>query len=460
MSFNIIVAVDEKNGIGKENTIPWKCKSDMKYFRETTLKTKKEGLKNIIVMGRKTYKSLPIKPLPNRINIILSSTTKQEDYPEDVILMSKLDDVLKYYNIHKKVLDKIWIIGGSKLYEDAYNHSVCRDIHITKIEGDYECDVRFPEINYNNFQLIETEFLKDFVKVDIYRKRNKQEDQYLNLLSKTLYNGIEKQDRTGTGTLSIFGGYLRFDISKRFPLLTTKRMYIKGIFEELMWILRGETDSKILAKKGVHIWDGNSTRDFLDKRGLTHYETGDIGPTYGFAVRNYGDTYNGCNKKYDGFDQLEYAVDLLKNNPSSRRILINLWDPTTINRVALTPCMMTYNFHVDIKNKKLNLQMYIRSSDILLGLPWNIAYAGLFVYLMCNVKGIDLTPGELIICTCDQHLYKNHLEQAKKNLLRYPYEFPKLTVKKEVNDITDFEYDDILLEEYNSYQGIKAQMAV
>ena len=460
MSFNIIVAVDEKNGIGKNNSIPWTCKEDLRYFYKITTTVKKEGLKNIIVMGRKTYESLPKKPLKNRVNIVLSKTTSQNDYPDDVVLMSSLDDVLKYYNTHKKGLDKIWIIGGSKLYEEAYNHPVCRDIHVTRIEGDYGCHVRFPEINFNNFQIIETEYLKNFTKVQVYRKVNKQEEQYLDLLSNTLYNGVEKEDRTGTGTLSLFGGYLKFDISKRFPLLTTKRMYIKGIFEELMWILRGETDSKILAKKGVHIWDGNSTREFLDKRGLTHYETGDIGPTYGFAVRNYGDTYKGCNKKYNGFDQLEYVVDLLKNNPSSRRILINLWDPTTISTVALTPCMMTYNFHVDTKNKKLNLQMYIRSSDILLGLPWNIAYAGLFVYLMCNVKGIDLTPGELIICTCDQHLYKNHVEQAKKNLARYPFEFPKLTVKKEVNEITDFEYDDILLEEYNAYPGIKAQMAV
>ena len=460
MSFNIIVAVDEKNGIGKNNTIPWHCKEDMRYFRKKTKETKKEGLKNIVVMGRKTYESLPIKYLPGRINIVLSSTTKQKDYPEEIILLCNLNEVLKYYKEHKKELDKIWIIGGSKLYEEVYNHAVCRDLHITKINGNYDCDIKFPEINYNNFKRIKTEYLGEKTKVEIYRKKNIQEEQYLNLLSKTLYNGVEKEDRTGTGTLSIFGGYLRFDISKRFPLLTTKRMYMKGVFEELMWILRGETDSKKLADKGVHIWDGNSSREFLDNRGLTHYETGDIGPTYGFAVRNYGDTYKGCNKKYNGFDQLEYVIDLLKHNPSSRRILINLWDPTTINKVALTPCMMTYNFHVDTKNKKLNLQMYIRSSDILLGLPWNIAYAGLFSYLICNVKGINLTPGELIICTCDQHLYKNHIEQAKKNLSRYPYEFPKLTIKKKVNEITDFEYKDIKLEEYNCYPGIKAKMAV
>lgn len=463
MSFNIIVAVDEKNGIGKNGKIPWRCKSDMSFFREQTMKVKDKNKKNIVIMGRKTYESLPKKKLPDRINIILSRTLKQEDYDEIIILKS-LDECLNYYETNKKNIENIWLIGGSEIYRMGLNHPKCRKIYISRIFGNYNCDTNFPLIrNDDNYKYIETIDISDdgiFPLVDVYIKRNKQEEQYINLLSNVLKNGIKKEDRTGVGTLSVFGGYLRFDISKRFPLLTTKRMYMKGIFEELMWILRGETDSKLLANKGVHIWDGNSSREFLDNRGLIEYEKGDIGPTYGFAMRHYGDEYKGCNKKYIGFDQLNYVIDLLKNNKTSRRILINLWDPTTINKVALTPCMMTYNFYVDTVNDKLNLQMYIRSSDTLLGLPWNIAYSSLLVYLLCNVNGIDLSPGELIIVTCDQHLYLNHIEQAKKNIERNSHGFPLLNVLRTVDDITTFEYKDIELKQYTCYPGIKAKMAI
>jgi len=464
MAFNIIVAVDTKNGIGKNNKLAWKNKYDMLHFKKSTLETTDETKKNVVIMGRKTYESIPNKyrPLHGRINIVLSKTKKQGDYGEEVLIYSSLNETLdEYYENNKKKIEMMWIIGGFEIYKEGLNHDMCRDVYITKIEGDYECDIYFPELDKRMFRLNkEIDLNEEGLKCEVYRKVNIEEKKYLDLLKRVLEEGIEKGDRTGVGTYSIFSGYLRFDISERVPLLTSKRIFFKGIFEELMWILRGETDSKILGNKGVHIWDGNSTREFLDKRGLFHYEAGDIGPTYGFSVRNYGGKYKGCNKEYGGFDQLEYVVELLKKNKESRRILINLWDPTVIDEVALTPCMMVYNFYVDTVKKKLNLQMYLRSSDILLGLPWNIGYASLLVYLMCNVNGIDLEPGELVIVTCDQHLYKNHIEQAKKNLSREPYGFPRLKVLKKVENITDFEYSDLKLTQYKCYPGIRAPMAV
>ena len=175
---------------------------------------------------------------------------------------------------------------------------------------------------------------------------NIEETNYLNLIDNIINNGIEKDDRTGVGTLSIFGQQSRYDLTK-FPLFTTKKLGIKGIFHELQWILSGSTDNKKLNENKVRIWDGNSSREFLDSRGLQHYEIGDIGPTYGFAVRNFGyhEKYNGCNNNYigkGGYDQLQNAIDLIKNDPTSRRIIISLWDPNVHDLVALMPCMMYF----------------------------------------------------------------------------------------------------------------------
>jgi len=293
---------------------------------------------------------------------------------------------------------------------------------------------------------------------------NLEEKKYIQLLKYIVKNGIQKSDRTNIGTYSIFGQQSRYDL-KNFPLFTTKKLRLKSIFHELMWILSGSTDNNVLKEKKVRIWNGNSSRKFLDSRGLTYYKEGDIGPTYGFAMRNFGfhNEYKGCSKNYigsGGFDQLEHAIHLIKTNPSSRRIVISLWDPNVNNMVALMPCMMTYNFYVDTENKKLNLSMYIRSSDTLLGYPWNVAYSALLVYMICNIQGINLTPGELLISTCDQHIYKNHLSVIDKLIKRKPYPFPTLIVKKKVQKITDFTIEDFSLIGYKSYPYIKAKMAV
>ena len=292
---------------------------------------------------------------------------------------------------------------------------------------------------------------------------NKEEQNYLDMLEHILKNGINKEDRTGIGTLSSFGHQLRFNLSNGIPLLTTKKIWLKGVFHELQWILSGSTNNKVLKEKGVHIWDLNSTRDFLDSRGLEHYPEDDIGGTYGYACRHFGHSdYKGCQYDYQGkgFDQLEYVINELKTNPSNRRILINLWDGSMMDKVALMPCFMTYNFYVDTQNKKLNLLGYIRSSDSFLGLPWNIAYASLMVYLLCNLEGIDLEPGELLINTCDQHIYLNHIDGIKEQLTRKPKEFPKLEIGRKVNKIEDFEWKDLILTDYEPMPNIKADMAI
>ena len=291
---------------------------------------------------------------------------------------------------------------------------------------------------------------------------NQEEENYLNLMLDIVQNGVERNDRTGTGTISLFATQLKYDLSDTFPISTTKKMFFRAIFEELMLYLRGYTNNKILQDKGIHIWDGNTTRAFLDQRGLTDYPEGDMGETYGFNFRHFGGQYKDCHQDYSGqgFDQLQSVIDQIKNNPESRRIIINLWNPDGNQRAALPSCLCKYQFYVDTQRSKLHLQIYIRSSDYFLAYNWNTCTGAIFVHLICNLEGINLTPGTLTVVTGDTHIYKNHLKQVSENLTRRPYPFPKLLIKNKQKDITKFEFTDLELLGYRSHSRIAADMAV
>jgi thymidylate synthase len=234
-----------------------------------------------------------------------------------------------------------------------------------------------------------------------------------------------------------------------------------------MFYLSGKTDNKILQAKGIHVWDGNTSREFLDKRGLSHYEEGDMGQTYGFNYRHFGGEYKGCSVDYGlgtensvGFNQVANVINLIKTEPSSRRIIIDLWDCSTVHKAALPSCLCKYQFNVNVVKKELNLAIYLRSSDYFLANNWNSCCGAILVHLLCNLEGIDLTPGELTVFIADAHLYKTHLEQVKINLERRPHPFPKLIVKDKKSDIMDFKFEDIELLGYKSYPNIKAEMAI
>ena len=288
---------------------------------------------------------------------------------------------------------------------------------------------------------------------------NMEEQEYLNLIKDILDNGVEAHTRTGISTKSLFAKQLRFSLRYgQFPLLTTKRMFLRGIIEELLWFISGSTNNNDLKDKGIHIWDGNSSRDFLDSRGLMHYEEGDIGPTYGFSFRHFGADYRGCHHNYinQGFDQVEYILNEIRHNPTSRRLLINLWNPAALNEVALPPCAMMYQFNV--VGDELSCQLYIRSSDTMLGLPWNIATGALMTHIMAHVTGLN--PGDLIITTGNSHIYTNHIEGAKTQIARLPGGFPRLRINREILDIYSLEYKDFELVGYVSQKSIKMDMAV
>lgn len=275
------------------------------------------------------------------------------------------------------------------------------------------------------------------------------ERNYLLLLKNILEFGEEKSDRTGIGTISTFGSQLGFSLENNsVPLLTTKKMFLKGIIEELLFFLRGETNTKKLEEKGVNIWKENTSRKFLDMRGLKDYPEGEMGPMYGSKWRNF-----------NGIDQIQNALNLIKNEPNSRRIVITAYDPSASKLSVLDPCHMFFQFYVS--NGKLSCQWYQRSVDYFLGLPFNIMSYALLTHIMAKASGLEAKS--LIFVGGDVHIYKNHINQVKEQLSRNCFEFPKIKINKEIKNITDIEnltFDDFELINYKCHPAIKANMAI
>lgn len=293
---------------------------------------------------------------------------------------------------------------------------------------------------------------------------NEEETKYLELLGDILVNGSERSDRTGVGTKGLFGTQLRFSLeNNKVPMLTTKKMFAKGIVEELLFFLRGETDSKKLEAKGVNIWKGNTTREFLDKRGLQYLPEGDMGKGYGFQWRKFGATENcdnsHCQADPFGIDQLSQVIHTLKNNPTDRRIIMSAWNPAQLSEMALPPCHMFVQFYVD--NGKLSSQFYMRSVDTFLGLPFNILSYATLTRIVAATVGMETK--ELIFVGGDTHIYKNHIESVKEQLCREPFAFPIMKINKElssVKDIEALEFKDFEFIGYESHKSIKAEMAI
>ena len=262
--------------------------------------------------------------------------------------------------------------------------------------------------------------------------------QYLNLLNRILTEGTQKGDRTGTGTLSIFGHQMRFDLRDGFPLLTTKKLHLKSIIYELLWFLRGDTNVRYLQEHGVRIWN-----EWAD-------ENGELGPVYGHQWRSWPDYKGGT------IDQIKNVVYMIKHNPDSRRMLVTAWNPAEVEDMALPPCHCLFQFYV--ADGRLSLQLYQRSADSFLGVPFNIASYALLLQMIAQVTGLE--AGEFIHTTGDTHLYLNHLEQAKLQLTREPRPLPKMKINPDVKDIFDFKYEDFELIGYDPLPHIPGVVAV
>ncbi len=373
MKFNLIACVDNKYGIGKNNTIPWSYSKDFKIFRQLTSEKN-----NVVIMGYNTFLSLPEnnKPLKNRLNIVLTSKSNLNN-SDNLLYFNNIISILLYLDLNKKNINDVWIIGGSYIYKEFLDLQIINYIYLTKIpEHDFNCDVLFPEYYLKYFNVIDSyiEFdynkhsysiNKDKLEFLLYKYKNKDEINYLNMIKKILNKGLYKLDRTNIGTISLFGKSFKYNIRNyRLPLFTHRKMFYRGIIEELLFFISGKTDTKLLENKNVNIWKGNTTREFLDSRNLNHLEEGDMGAGYSFQLRHFGAKYINAKTDYtnQGFDQLEYVVDLLKNNPNSRRILFSYWNPSDLNKVALPSCFLK-NTLVLTKNGYIPIQ-YIKLNDI------------------------------------------------------------------------------------------------
>ena len=560
-TLNIVVAYTVPgNGIGLNNTVPWNIPEDMKHFREITSPSPEyDNDVSIVVMGRKTWESIPekFKPLSNRYNIVLSNNinyiiTQNELLKKNTkynmswrtgILFTSWNKFFNeggYFNLERSINEnyktikgikgirvKVYIIGGGQIYNMALNNGCNYNIYATEIylqtttnsdnnpEVKINYDTTFPKFDNTNISAVSpfykscnsyiiTQNQRDFTNdnndntdnTDNIEKQQKKynlwyrfvtyynhinnkntsqtiynplqyehpETKYLSLMSRIIENGQITNDRTGIGTYSVFGEMLKFQLQDTFPITTTKRLPLRMVFEELMLYVSGKTDNRILQEKDIHIWDGNTSREFLDKRGLNNYKTGDFGETYGFNMRHYGGEYYGCDTNYEiglyGYDQLANAIELIKTDPFSRRIIIDLWNPATQHKAALPSCLCKYQFNVNMTTKQLNLAIYLRSSDYFLANNWNTCTGALLVHMICNLEGIDLTPGELTVFIADAHIYKSHIEQVRKNLSRKPIPYPKLIISSRKKNILDFKWEDFELLGYRCHPGIKAEMAV
>ena len=525
-TFDLVVAYTFKErGIGYQGKLVWHIPEDIAHFKQITTSnseiTDKFDLHNIVVMGRKTWESIPAKyrPLEKRFNVVLSNSPEyidkmnaenleNTDY-KNVIFTSwnslfleggyiQLQHKIKSLTGNKYSWFQYFIIGGAQIYSQALQtaYSNCNRIiiHATEIyptsnvssnpTTDLQFDAYFPKVDETKIHLYSISNFQYSSKGNLWYRfatysnqlsigkpfENTEEQVYLDLMRRILETGKSNDDRTGIGTLSLFGAMLKFQLRDTFPISTTKRIPLRMIFEELMLYISGRTDNRILQEKGIHIWDGNTSREFLDRRGLSEYREGDFGETYGFNMRHYGGTYSGCDTEYPigayGFDQLANAIHLIKTDPYSRRIIIDLWNPATQDKAALPSCLCKYQFNVDVVAKELNLAIYLRSSDYFLANNWNTCTGALLVHMICALDGVDLTPGELTVFIADAHIYKSHITQVRENLYRTPYPYPKLVIKsKPANgvsrkNIEDFRWEDIELLGYRCHPGIKAEMAI
>lgn len=460
----IIVAVDECNGIAKNGIIPWHCPEDLKFVKKVT--TEVEG--TALIMGRKTWETIPVKyrPLKDRINIVLSRSAESSPRERDgAVWINDLEVALKYCNDQDEI-NRIFIFGGAAVYDEYLRYHTPDVLYRTTIMENYNCDQKF---NFDYLYSLSTIDHEQYTnsEVDNYDIQkfvfggNKEEEAYLNLFRQVLRSGTERVDRTGVGTIATFAEKLEFDLSYNvIPVLTTKRVAFKTMSKELMWFISGSTDTNLLEKQGVKIWKGNTSREFLDSRGLTDYEVGELGPGYGFQWRHAGAKYEGMNADYmgKGVDQLQSMIDKIKTNPHDRRILMSAWNVAELDNMALPPCHMM--FQLFVRGDKLDGQMYQRSADSFLGVGFNIASYALLLHIIAQITG--LKAGKLTMVFGDYHIYKNHVEQVKTQLQRKPYPFPKIRFNRDLKDtnINDVKLNDFTLMDYKCHPSIKAEMAV
>ena len=488
MKFSIVVSLNNHNLIGENDKLLIHSKKDLKNFQQIT--TGKSETKNIVIMGYKTWLSIPEgkRPLKDRMNIVLTKSHIVSE-SENVKSFKSLE---KAFSWSSKGDGEIFVIGGTQIFNECCKSEYIDNLdklYVTRFDDNYHprnTTHSFPSQLFNDMKLVKQSainheicerphletpksFLDEYLKeqtsksisftFDIYQNKNEineEEYQYLNLLNKVLEEGLETESRNSK-VFSLFGEKMVYDLSKGFPLLTTKRVGYKTVLRELLWFIRGSTSNKELTDKKVHIWTPNSSREFLDSRNLD-YEEGDLGPVYGFQWRHFGAEYEDKDTDYrgKGVDQLQNVIDLIKNEPNSRRIILNSWNASDLDKMALPPCHVMCQFNVDTKNNKLDCQLYQRSGDMFLGVPFNIASYAFLTHIIGNITGYQV--GRLIHILGDTHIYESHIEAVKTQIKRIPYQFPELNISNQLTDINTIKEQYFTLQNYKYHDRISAPM--
>lgn len=460
--FSLIVAVDGGNGIAKEGQIPWTSSADRKFFRETTMG---KG-RNVVIMGRVTYEAIPpeFRPLEGRTCIVISRIWKAEEHPDCVVCPS-IAEALKYVGMTMKKFDDIFVYGGEQIYSQIISDYLylCDRIYVTKYKKNYDCDQYFPFDDISHFRKIGEPILtKDYSRFTFEPGIRHNEYSYLDAMERILDEGETKTDRTGTGTLSVFGDInLKFDISERIPILTTKKIKYDNIIKELLFFISGKTNTKILESQDVNIWKDNTSRAFLDDLGLD-YEEGVMGPMYPHQWRHAGHEYTGYDddSNNQGIDQLKEMINEIRSQPHSRRLLVNTWSVPDLKKMVLPPCHFAFQFNVSADHKFLDCKVYQRSGDMFLGIPYNIASYAMLTYMVAHITGKK--PRNLYFTIGDAHIYSNLVSQTRRQLSRTPFPFPKLSFRRgmKLKEIDDFTFDSFVIQDYKSHEYIGGKMAV
>lgn len=460
--FSIIVATDSCHGISKNGEIPWKSQSAATFFRDTTMGRGR----NAVIMGRVTYEKIPpeFRPLEKRHCVVISRTWNHTDHPEITVCPSLLDALILLGGTRKSY-DDVIIAGGEQLYHEALDKFMylCKRVYITRFKTDYNCNQFFPADKVAGYGYFNDEQkTRDFTRLFIAPNVNHQEMQYLEGLERIINEGAPRADRTGTGTVSIFGMSMEFDISTHLPVITTKKVNYGNIIKELLFFISGSSDTKKLAAQDVHIWDANTSREALDSLDLHEYEEGDMGPMYGHQWRHWGAPYEGADENYNdaGIDQLENVIESIRTDPFSRRHIISSWNVEQLPEMCLNPCHVLCQFYVSSDRKKLDCMLYQRSADMFLGVPYNIVSYSVLTYMIAHIT--NLKPGRLIHMMGDAHVYSNHINAVKKQIARTPQPQPTMRFRgaSRIHEIDDFKFSSFIIEDYSSWPHISGKMAV
>jgi dihydrofolate reductase / thymidylate synthase len=461
--FSCIFCRDSKNGgFGYKSKLPWSIPEDMKFFKQTTLPKEKED--NILIMGKKTWESITV-PLPKRKIIVVSHSTLH--LPQGVYTAPSLSTALCLIK-GWKTNGTIFVIGGVQLLKESFSSPWLERIYCSEVFFPSQplYDTWFSEPIPSSFEQVKC----DDVKTEMYhvtfsqwnKKRHTDENHYLSLLSSALSSGTTKIDRTKVGTWSIFGPQIEFDLSKGFPLITTKRVFFRGVVEELLWMLRGNTQNKILNDKGVHIWDGNASQDYLNSIGIYHFPEGELGKIYGHQWRHWNGFFTPQTGSVGGVDQIHSIVHQLKTNPDSRRLIVSAWNPSDLSEMALPCCHCFWQCFVDtnVSPPVLSMKVYLRSNDLFLGAPFNIASYALLVHMLAYLCHYQV--GKLIYTVGDAHIYQNHFDQVKEQLLRPCRPFPQLSISPLFprSFPEEFQWEDFILTDYYPHSKMEGKMAV